>query len=645
MELRHLRYLIAVAEEQTFVAAASRLSLAQPALSRQIRDLEKEIGVDLFARDASGTRLTAAGDACVRTARRIVEDLKCAVDRARHAEHGLAGKVILGAGRYPLWNGLLGRLVEHMRGEYPGIEIVVDERSLRSQWEAMANAEIDVAFGTAPPTEYMQFVVETHSLDIVDSVCVARTHPLASRQSVTLADLSRETWLRHAPTAADEPTRILQSVLASRQFVPRASRHAANDDALRMLVRAGAGWAALPRSLKTNLPQGMVAVPVDDLAVPFRYVHFHRRGDNRPVVRSILGAMRRAARKEGYAPSSREPDSGVKPIPPVERPFASRVELRHLRYFVAAIEHETIGRAAEHLDITQPALSRQLRDLEEEIGANLLNRTTRGVVPTLAGETLFTDATRILRAADTMSLEAKRALRGTSGHCVVGIAPTPLIWDVVTNAVSILSQRFPDIDATVDDVATPKQTTALLEGRADLAIGHHYPTLPSVDTRIGRIALLPDSLNMALLGVNHPLAKREEIEFKDLSDFPFLFMHRGFSPGFYDYVMGTLARANFTPRIEGSFDGLPTVWALAAQGIGWCLGSTSQKHFAPAGLVAVRITDCDIPWGCEVSYRRDEARPAVLEVLRAIREAAEKITDESMASQETKYWPQMAKTG
>jgi DNA-binding transcriptional LysR family regulator len=646
MELRHLRYLIAVAEEQTFVAAAHRLALAQPALSRQIKDLEKEIGVELFARESTGTRLTAAGDACVRNARRIVDDLRAAVERARHAEHGLVGKCILGAGRYPLWNGLLGRLVEQIRAEYPGIDIIIDERSLRSQWDALANCDIDIAFGTAPPTEYMQFVVETHSLDIIDAIAVAKTHPLAERTQVALADLEPHTWLRHSPMAADEPTRILQSVLTSREFAPRSSRHAANDDALRMLVRAGAGWSALPRSLRSNMSQGMVAIPVEDLAVPFRYVHFHRRGDNRPVVRSVLGALRRAARREGYAPIGREPDSGIKPMPDAGRDLvASRLELRHLRYFVATIQNETIGRAADHLEITQPALSRQLRDLEEAIGASLLNRAARGVTPTLAGETLYSDAIRILRSTDQLAHEAHRALRGAAGHCVVAIAPTPLIWDVITSGVAELAQGFPDIDVTVDDIPTPLQTQALMDGRSDIAIGHFYPALPGADGGIGRIPLLPDTLSMALVSVNHPLAAQGEVDLADLATLPFLFMERDFSPGFYDYIMSTFYRAHFVPRIEGEFNGLPTVWALAAQGLGWCLGSASQKDFAPAGLVALRIRDLSIPWGCEMSYRRDETRPAVLEALRSIREASEKIHDEGMASQRTKYWPGMARTG
>src|SRR5687767_11369170 len=123
MELRHLRYLIAVAEEKSFVAAAAKLALAQPALSRQIRDLETELGVELFLREASGSTLTMAGEAVLCTARRILDSVKTAIERAQLAERGLAGRCVVGAGRYPLWNGQLAKLIEQVRREYPGIEI------------------------------------------------------------------------------------------------------------------------------------------------------------------------------------------------------------------------------------------------------------------------------------------------------------------------------------------------------------------------------------------------------------------------------------------------------------------------------------------------------------------------------------------
>jgi DNA-binding transcriptional LysR family regulator len=643
MELRHLRYLIAVAEEQSFVAAASRLHLAQPALSRQIRDLETELGIELFLRDSSGTRLTAAGEACVRASHTLLDNLDTALERTRQAEHGLVGTCTLGAGRYPLWNGMLGRLLEHVRSEYPGIEIMVDERGLRGQWDALADAHIDIAFGTAPPGDYAQFVVETHSLDLIDAIVVSKRHHLAPRESVSINDLKNDTWVRLAPTVADEPTRIFQSVLSNSGFVPASTRLAANDDALRMLVRSGAGWSPLPRSLRNTLSDSLVAIPLDDLAVPFRYVHFHRRGDNRPVVRSVLGAMRRAARKEGFgAAKEQAPKSQASER---QKLNGTRLELRHLRYFVATIEHETIGRAAEHLDITQPGLSRQLRDLEHEVGATLILRHARGVEPTLAGQALYGDAVRILRAADQMASEAQRALRGTAGQVVVGLAASPIIWETITKVVADVAARLPQITVSVEDVPTPLQGKALHEAKLDLAMGHRYPSISDLDPGIVRTPLLPDMFNQALISAQHPLAGEAEISLKDLGNLPFLFMRRPFSPALYDLVMSTFDRANYKPRIEGTYDGLTTVWALSAQGMGFTLGMASQRAYPPHGVVAVRLKDFNLPWGAELCCRSDEARPAVVAVMQAIQQAARELMEESMTSQETKYWPQVALTG
>ena len=146
---------------------------------------------------------------------------------------------------------------------------------------------------------------------------------------------------------------------------------------------------------------------------------------------------------------------------------------------------------------------------------------------------------------------------------------------------------------------------------------------------------------MALVGANHPLASRDEISLADLAELPFLFMKRSFSHALYDVVMGTFARVGFAPRIDGEYDGLPTVWALAAQELGWALGSASQADAPPQGVVAVPIRDFDLPWGLELAYRRGETRMPVLEMLDALRRAARAI-ESGMAATPNKYWSRAA---
>ena len=645
MELRHLRYLIAVAEEKSFVAAAARLQLAQPALSRQIRDLEDELGVDLFIREAAGSKLTPAGESAVRVAQTVLNDVKASLDRARNAEHGLVGKVLLGATRYPLWNGLIARIIERTKADYPGIEITIDESSSNTKWKALANAEIDVAFGTAPPAEYLQFVVETHSFDVMDSIVVAKTHPLAQKEVVTLEELSKETYLRHAPDAIDEPARLFHTELQRRGFAPKAQRQGANVDSLRMLVRAGAGWTGLPRSMRSTLNSGLAAVTIADIAVPFRYTVTHRRGDSRPVVQSVLRAIRRTAQHDGLAGVQHEPPSGVRKMAAASASaqIASRLELRHLRYFAAIIEHESIGRAAEALGLTQPAISRQIRDLEEDLGAALVHRGTRGVAPTLSGESLYTDAKRILRLADNIGAEAQRAHRGMAGRVHAGVVASPLVWEMLAKAAVTCVVNMPDVELLVEDVPTPRQAAALRSAQIDVTVGHRYPSMADLDPNITRHLLLPDTLNQAIVSVDHALAKKGKVSLKDLNEFPMLFMQRSFAPAFYDVVMSTFVRGGFTPRVDGRYDGLPTVWALAAQGMGWCFGAASQKKNPPHGCKLVEIEDFTMPWGYELAYRSDESRPAVLEVIQSLLHAAQDLR-EGMTSQETKYWPEIARS-
>src|SRR5512138_2880866 len=101
MELRHLRYFVAVAEEGGFVRAARRLHVAQPALSRQIRDLEREVGVELVERDPRSSRLTPGGEAVLHEAQAILDRVNTAIERARRAKRGLAGHCSICTGRLP----------------------------------------------------------------------------------------------------------------------------------------------------------------------------------------------------------------------------------------------------------------------------------------------------------------------------------------------------------------------------------------------------------------------------------------------------------------------------------------------------------------------------------------------------------------
>src|SRR4029450_3795935 len=118
---------VAVAEEGGFVRAARRLHVAQPALSRQIRDLEREVGVELVERDPRSSRLTPSGEAVLHEAKAILDEVDHAIERARQARRGLAGRCSVCAGRLPTWNGMVAGLLTATRRDYPMIEVDVSE--------------------------------------------------------------------------------------------------------------------------------------------------------------------------------------------------------------------------------------------------------------------------------------------------------------------------------------------------------------------------------------------------------------------------------------------------------------------------------------------------------------------------------------
>src|ERR1043166_4924348 len=127
MELRHLRYLVAIADAGSFSRAAETLRVAQPALTRQIHDLEAELDAELFDPAARRATPTETGDACVRLARHVIQDTEAAVRRARMSSVGVMGRLVISAGPIPLRTGIVPALVERIAAKYPGISLQIEE--------------------------------------------------------------------------------------------------------------------------------------------------------------------------------------------------------------------------------------------------------------------------------------------------------------------------------------------------------------------------------------------------------------------------------------------------------------------------------------------------------------------------------------
>src|SRR5262245_47445512 len=187
MELRHLRYFVAVASELHFARAAQRLFISQPALSQQIRGLEGELGLKLLERNRRGVRLTPEGTAFLAEARAVVQQADRAAEVARSLAGGATGQLRLGHLRAML-SGPPERVVREYERRYPGVELIADSGTTASNVERVRNGTLDVAFVMAPVDGTELNCVEIATEPIV--VALPSGHPLTRRRRIRREELA-----------------------------------------------------------------------------------------------------------------------------------------------------------------------------------------------------------------------------------------------------------------------------------------------------------------------------------------------------------------------------------------------------------------------------------------------------------------------
>ena len=264
MELRHLRYFVTVAEELNFTRAAKRLQIAQPALSRQIHDLETEIGVRLFDRNSSRVFITDAGRRFLNEARVVLHHATQAIEAARQIKAGGVGTIRLGIGKG------LGDVVSRIINDYlrrlPGVEIDVKDIASGFQNEAFVARRIDVGF-MRPPIEDLQLASEALFSERF-SVVLRKASSLAKRRCLRLKDLAHETLLlidRHiSPGAYDKTLDLYRQAGVSPKIVPTETMP--YEEAGAILVDSGKGiYLALGRNpCHPSFADRLVARPLCD---------------------------------------------------------------------------------------------------------------------------------------------------------------------------------------------------------------------------------------------------------------------------------------------------------------------------------------------------------------------------------------------
>lgn len=614
MDLRQLKALVAVSEETTFIGAARRLNLAQPALSRQIRSFEKEIGTAVFNRGRGGVTLTPAGEICLRAARSIIQKTGAAVDDARLANEGKAGTCTIYVSQWCVWTGFTGKVLAHTSKIDPGIDVIIREGHIGTQWECLRRNHVDLSIATTPPPVFDDLRSEVLLNDIGNIALLPPNHPLASRTSIRLSDLENETLLTYDAKVMSTLEMAAREEFKRLGFVPKKILPIDTTESLIARISAGMGWSIHRNSLKGKIP-GVATVVIEDFGFPIPVTLIHRASESSPHILEVAQRIREVASAE--FPSMR-PFSSYHPSATSPQPAASgdgHVEIRDLRYFAAVVEERGIGRAAIRLGLTQPALSRQIRSMETDIGVSLVARATRGVIPTIAGKSLYTAAKEILGEVSRLPAEVERGQRAAAGRCVIASLPSGNIRELLNNVMRTAGERYPHLELSVHHVPTPEQADALNDGECDIGLCHPFFNLTAGFPEIDNTELLKDSMETVLLPAHHPLAVRDSLSFADVADIPFLFFRRDFHPAFFDYLMESFRRAGYAPRFGPPQNGLHTLWSMVEAGAGWAMGWTSHLHDAPPGLVAIPLEGFSVPWGVNLLSRKNESRPAARAII------------------------------
>ena len=216
MELRHLRYFVAVAETLHFSRAAARLHLTQPALSRQIRALEDEIGAPLLARHGVATTLTPAGAALLPRAREVLAAADHAIDAARHAGRRLR------LGHYgTLWLDFFAPALRAFCRRHPAVELLTEERTAAGLVDALRRGELDLALvGPATPALRREFAIRPLA-ELPLQIALGAAHPLAKHRRLALSDLASAEWIAWDEAAFPGRADMLSAAARQAGFHPR----------------------------------------------------------------------------------------------------------------------------------------------------------------------------------------------------------------------------------------------------------------------------------------------------------------------------------------------------------------------------------------------------------------------------------------
>ena len=261
------------------------------------------------------------------------------------------------------------------------------------------------------------------------------------------------------------------------------------------------------------------------------------------------------------------------------------MELRHLRYFIAVAEEQNVTRAAERLHLSQPPLSRQVRDLEEELGVELFHRAGKSVRLTEAGRFFLTKARAIVCDAETAAQQLREQFGAAARTVRLGFIG-PVLDDVVVPAVREFRQRHPKTKVSLFDLPPRAQLDRLKTHELDAAI---LGNLEDADRTLYQVQQLWRGRMTLVLPELHPLAARKSVKLSLLSGEDWVSLSDSFFPGRRAFLNAVCRKAGFEPRIRAELDSLPLMLAAVAAGEGVGIMPAHAAKLPHAGCALVSI--------------------------------------------------------
>jgi DNA-binding transcriptional LysR family regulator len=293
------------------------------------------------------------------------------------------------------------------------------------------------------------------------------------------------------------------------------------------------------------------------------------------------------------------------------------MELRHLRYFVAVAEALSFTKAAKKLHTVQPSLTRQIRDLEEELGVRLLNRNKQQITLTDEGRSFLPDAKRILALVAETVESVRRSGSGEVRVLNIGYVGN-LFYDLLPKTLDSFHEKFPNISVNLFDLSCGDQFRALQEGKLDLGfVGLHEP----IALRGLEFRTIASYKTVVALPKDNPLVEKTTVDLKALAPLFFIAMSEASYPGYRDWLVKACQRAAFTPKVRQDVDLERKMIQAIAAGLGVAIVPEQLKKLDHENVVFRPLNPTIATEGC-VAWRNENPSAALQAYVRIVEQAS-----------------------